>query len=142
EDNTDFKQNQQQISHKIKACRKWNSSILNKNFPAKNSFDDLRELYRRQAQPTDNCPASCSCVCTSTEAPQTSEQITSEQITSSTTTTPLSSTTTTTVTTTTTTTTATATTTTTTTTATTTIAATTETTTTSTETTSSSNYVE
>ncbi|CAF4567829.1 unnamed protein product, partial [Rotaria socialis] len=61
--------------------------------PIKNSFEELRERYRRDAKNTITCDASCTCQCSSTGAPQTSE-VTSVGTTSSTTST-ISSTTTT-----------------------------------------------
>ncbi|CAF1377687.1 unnamed protein product, partial [Rotaria magnacalcarata] len=41
--------------------------------PIKNSFEELRERYRRDAKNTITCDASCTCQCSSTEASQTSE---------------------------------------------------------------------
>ncbi|CAF3623519.1 unnamed protein product [Rotaria socialis] len=61
--------------------------------PIKNSFEELRERYRRDAKDTITCDAPCTCQCSSTGAPQTSE-VTSVGTTTSTTST-ISSTTTT-----------------------------------------------
>ncbi|CAF2033886.1 unnamed protein product, partial [Rotaria magnacalcarata] len=39
--------------------------------PIKNSFEELRERYRRDAKNTITCDSSCTCQCSSTAAPQT-----------------------------------------------------------------------
>ncbi|CAF4468645.1 unnamed protein product, partial [Rotaria magnacalcarata] len=59
--------------------------------PIKNSFEELRERYRRDAKNTITCDSSCTCQCSSTAAPQTSE-VTSVGTTSSTTSTSTTST--------------------------------------------------
>ncbi|CAF5051863.1 unnamed protein product, partial [Rotaria magnacalcarata] len=41
--------------------------------PIKNSFEELRERYRRDARDTITCDGSCTCQCSSTGVPQTSE---------------------------------------------------------------------
>ncbi|CAF4046833.1 unnamed protein product [Rotaria magnacalcarata] len=59
--------------------------------PIKNSFEELRERYRRDAKNTITCDGSCTCQCSSTGAPQTSE-VTSASTSTSTTSTSTTST--------------------------------------------------